>query len=99
MDYRIEIGGREVSLRYTVNSMCAVEDRAGGALDKLMERQFTAARLLLWGGMIAAKPETTLNEAGELIGLHLKQGGTLEEVVAHCAEVLQQAGFFGREPQ
>ena len=47
MDVRAEIGGRGVTLKYTVNSMCAVEDMAGGALDGVMERQFTAARLLL----------------------------------------------------
>jgi len=47
MEYRCEIGGRNVILRYTVNSMCAVEDAAGGALDEVFDRQFTAARLLL----------------------------------------------------
>ena len=47
MEYRVEIGGVNVALRYTFNAMCAVEDRAGGALDALLERQYSAARLLL----------------------------------------------------
>lgn len=96
MELRVEIGGRGVLLKYTVNAMCAIEDRCGGALDEVMERQFTAARLLLWGGMLEGRPEVTLKEAGELIGDHLAQGGTLEEIVEHCAEGMRRAGFFGK---
>ena len=87
--------GRDVVLAYTVNSMCAVEDRAGGALDGLMEKQFSAARLLLWGGMIERQPETTLAEAGVRISEHMARGGTLEQVIDMCAEALRRAGFFG----
>lgn len=99
MEYRVEIGGRTVALRYTVNAMCAMEDVAGGALDSLMDRQFTAARLLLWGGMLGADASATLAGAGELIGAHLAFGGTLEEVVNHCAEGMRLAGFFGPAAQ
>lgn len=97
MDVRAEIGGRGVTLKYTVNSMCAVEDMAGGALDGVMERQFTAARLLLWGGMLDGQPGMTLADAGMIIGDHLAAGGTLEEIVEFCAEGLRRAGFFGPE--
>lgn len=96
MNLVAEIGGRSVTLRYTVNAMCAIEDACGGALDEMMERQFTAARLLLWGGMLDGCPGMTLAEAGELIGAHLAAGGTLEEIVELCAEGLKRAGFFGR---
>ena len=99
MEYRTEIGGRSVILRYTVNSMCAVEDAAGGALDEVFDRQFTAARLLLWGGMLDAQPDLTLNAAGELVGAHLAGGGTLEQIVEHCAEGMKRAGFFGLTAQ
>lgn len=95
MEVLTEIGGKPVRLRYTVNSMCAMEDRAGGSLENLLSRQFTAARLLLWGGMIALAPETALADAGELIGEHLEKGGTLDEVVEKCAEAMRRAGFFG----
>lgn len=99
MEYRVEIGGRMVALRYTVNSMCAVEDCAGGALDALLERQFTAARLLLWGGMLESEPGVTLRDVGALISGHLAMGGTLEEIVEACAEGLRRAGFFGKAVQ
>lgn len=95
MEYRVEIGGEPVILRYTVNSMCAMEDLAGGALDAVLERQYTAARLLLWAGMLAKQPDVTLIRAGELIGAHIASGGTLEQVVEACAEGMRRAGFFG----
>lgn len=97
MEVRAEIGGREVSLKYTVNSMCAIEDRAGSSLDQLMERQYSAVRLLVWGGMIAERPETSLTEVGEWIGRHLQMGGTLEEIAAVCAGALERSGFLGDE--
>lgn len=96
MEYRVEIGGQSVVLRYTVNAMCAIEDACGGALDEVMNRQFTAARLLLWGGMLDSCPNMTLAQSGELIGAHLAGGGTLEEIVEKCAEGMRRAGFFGR---
>lgn len=95
MEKRVEIAGRALILYYTVNAMCAVEDRAGGSLEGLMDRQFSATRLLLWGGLMEKQPETTLDAAGELISRHIQGGGTLEEIVNLCAEALAAAGFFG----
>lgn len=92
----IEIAGEGLRMRYTVNSLCAVEERAGRPLDELLDRQFSAARLLLWGGLIEARPEMTVCQAGELIDRHIAQGGGLEEIVDICAEGLREAGFFGR---
>lgn len=97
MEKRVKVGGRELCMRYTVNALCAVEALAGGSLDSMMERQFSATRLLLWGGLTDRQPELTLEQVGELIGAHLKAGGNLEEIVNLCAEGLSEAGFFGRD--
>ena len=94
MDTYIEIGGKRYRLKYSVNAMCAVEEISGGSLDKLMDMQFSACRLLLWGALIAYQPEITLTMAGELIGKYLQEGGTLEKVVDTCANALSEAGFF-----
>lgn len=96
MEKYIEIAGRNLRMRYTINSLCAVEDKAGEPLDRLMDRQFSATRLLLWGGLIECQPELTLGEAGELIGAYISQGGSLEDIVDMCAEGLREAGFFGQ---
>lgn len=94
MEKRVEIAGKAYRLRYSVNALCEVESWAGGSLDGLMERQFTATRLLLWGGLAELQPEISLQMAGEIIGEHLARGGSLEEIVEICAEGLEEAGFF-----
>jgi len=96
MDTYIEIGGKRYRLKYSVNAMCAVEEISGGSLDKLMDMQFSACRLLLWGALIAHQPETTLDQAGEIIGSCLMEGGTLEDIVNICSEALAEAGFFSQ---
>lgn len=97
MAKNIEIAGRSLRMHYTVNALCAVEERAGVSLDSLMDRQFTAVRLLLWGGLTHFQPEMTPEDAGELIGAHIRSGGTLEEIVNICAQGLGEAGFFAPE--
>lgn len=94
MDKYCVIGGRELRLRYTVNALCALEDLAGGPLDRLMEKQFTASRLLLWGALRESRPDLTLDQVGEMIGAHIRAGGTIEEIVDLCAEALTEAGFL-----
>ena len=60
-----EIGGTNCELRYTVNSMCAVEARVGGPLEDILKYDFAAVRLLLWGGLIEGCQELTRRAAGE----------------------------------
>ena len=93
-DKYIEAGGRRYRLKYTVNAMCAVEERSGGALDQLMDRQFSACRLLLWGALIAHQPETTLDQAGEIIGSCLMEGGTLEDIVNISARLIANKASY-----
>ena len=90
----VRVAGREWNLRYTVNSLCALEDRAGMSIDRLMDRQFSATRLLLWAGLAELQPELTV---GALIGREILMGGSLEDIVELCADGLREAGFFGRE--
>ena len=90
----ISIAGRSYRMRYTVNSLCALEDRAGMSIDRLMDRQFSATRLLLWAGLIPCQPELTPTDVGALIGRELLMGGSLEDIVELCADGLRAAGFF-----
>lgn len=95
MDRRVEIAGQMYRLCYSVNALCEVERLAGGSLDMLMEKQFSACRLLLWGALIQHQSGITLEGAGEIITKHIRMGGTLEDIVSICAEALDEAGFFG----
>lgn len=99
MEKYIEIAGESLRMKYTINSLCAIEDRAGQPLDQLMDKQFSAARLLLWGGLIERRPELTVCQVGEMIGAHIVEGGTLEAIVELCADGLRDAGFFGQTAQ
>ena len=60
MEKQFETNGRELRLKYTFNSICAIEDRAGMPLEKLMSRRFTPVRLLFWGALTELQPEISL---------------------------------------
>ena len=91
----VELAGRTFQMRYTVNSLCALEDRAGMSIDRLMDRQFSATRLLLWAGLTEEQPALTVRDVGALIGECVARGGSLEDIVELCADGLRRAGFFG----
>ena len=93
----IELAGRPLVLRYSINSLCELEDRAGMPIDRLMNRQFSATRLLLWAGLRQCQPELSVWDVGELIGGSLAAGGSLEAIVELCARGLRAAGLLGGE--
>ena len=97
--YTVWLGGVPWVLHYSINSLCAMEARAGMPLDKLMYRQFSATRLLLWAGLCQNYRGLTVWDAGELIGQHLEHGGTLEEVIEICAEGMRASGLLDDEAE
>ena len=90
----VELAGRTFKLRYSMNSLCALEDRAGMPIDRLMDRQFSATRLLLWAGLAPCQPELTVADVGALIGREILMGGSLEDIVDLCADGLRAAGLL-----
>ena len=92
-----EIGGRQFKLKYTFNSICAMEEMAQMPLEKFMGRMYSSVRLLFWGALLELQPEITLREAGEIIGNHVKAGGSIDEVALLCSEALSLAGFAADE--
>ncbi len=90
----IWLAGKPLVMYYTINSLCAMEARAGIPLDELMDYHFSATRLLLWAGLRYCYPGVTVWDAGELIGKHLQHGGTLEEVIDICADGLRASGLI-----
>lgn len=93
----VTINGNKYVMRYTVNSLCALEDRAGMPIAQLMDFQFSATRLLLWAGLMEEQPELTVRDVGALIGENIARGGSLEDIMDLCANGLREAGFFGDE--
>lgn len=95
--YLVWLAGTPWILRYTVKSLCAMEARAGMPLERLMNRQFSATRLLLWAGLCQDYPKLTVWDAGELICMHLQRGGSLGDVIEACAEGLRASGLIDGE--
>jgi hypothetical protein len=91
------LAGMPLVLHYSIDSLCAMEIRAGMPLDRLMNHHFNATRLLLWAGLRWNHPKLTVWDAGELIGEHLQRGGTLEDVIDACAEGLRASGLLEGE--
>ena len=88
------LAGLPLVLHYSINSLCAMEARAGMPLDQLMRHHFSATRLLLWAGLIPCQPELTPTDVGALIGRELLMGGSLEDIVDLCADGLRAAGLL-----
>ena len=74
--------------------MCAMEDMAGGSLDGIFNRQFSAVRLILWGGMIDELPELTLNDVGAILDRHIATGASLDDIIELCHRALENSGFI-----
>lgn len=49
---------------------------------------------MLWGGLKWEDPTLTLTGAGDLMQVHLNNGGTLAQLFDKCAEALVVAGWF-----
>jgi len=93
------LAGLPMVLHYSMNSLCAMEARAGMPLDELMKHHFNAVRLLLWAGLRQGYPTLTLWDVGELIGEHLQRGGSLEAVIDACAAGLRASGLVVEDGQ
>ena len=91
-----DLGSEAVALRYTVNSVCCLEEKFGKALHSLLCTDVSSVRALLWCGMLFSKPECTLEDAGEKLEAALRAGKSLQEIASCCASALTDAGFFRR---
>lgn len=96
MNGSIAVGGREYSLRYTVNALCLLEDKAGGSLETLLQKGLCGLRGLLWCGLLWENRDITLEAAGDLIQSYLQAGGSLNEISSQVSLALENAGFFQR---
>lgn len=94
MKRMIHLGDQDFPLRYTVNSLCTLEEVTGYGLDQLLKTSFSAVRGLLWCGLMEARPDLSLVEVGNLLEGHLKEGGSLGRVASILSQALEEAGFF-----
>ena len=91
---RITLCGREYSLRFSVNSLCCLEEKMDKGLAALLKTDLSSLRALLWCGLLEQEQHLTLEDAGLLLEAHLKSGGSLMDVSLRIAQALEDAGFF-----
>lgn len=84
----LDAAGEALVLRYTVNSLCALEEKTGKTIGDLTANlaSLSALRAVLWAGLLHSQPGKTLEEAGALID---KIGPT--EAIKAISEALTRA--------
>lgn len=90
----LAIGDESFPLRYTVNSVCCLEERLGKSLHTVLSTDAASVRALLWCALLHYDTHITLEQAGDLLDLALRDGLSLADVGAICADALMDAGFF-----
>lgn len=87
----VDVGGHV--LRFTVNSICEIEEKTGVNMSDFLGKMdgspsFSTIRLLFWGGLLHRVPDATLQSAGDAIdevGL-TAASNAVSEALEHWAE-------------
>lgn len=93
----IEIGGKSRRLRYEINDICDIEEKADRGIAALFSAErigFNTARLLLWGGLKWQDRGLTLQRAGNFIKDYMEDGGGYEELMQILQNALEKAGVL-----
>ena len=94
MHRTLTLNGREYALRFSVNALCCLEEKTGKSLSDLQGSQLSCLRGLLWCALLETEAGLTLEQAGQLLDDHLKNGGSLHAVSQALAGALEDACFF-----
>src|SRR5690349_6880771 len=93
-EVELEAGGETYTLRFSIDDICAVEEKTGkgfvalaSAMSDPERMTVSGIRALLWGALRSSHPKVTLLDAGVLI---TKAGGVVA-IVPKLAEALERA--------
>ena len=97
---KIEINKELYELEYTINSVCDLEELTGKDLgDSLAAGGFASLRAMLWCGLVEHKQGLTVRDAGNLLQMYIKAGGTMESLVETMTKAVEHAGFLGGQTE
>ena len=94
MNHLLTVNQKQYPLRYTVNSVCCLEERYGKSLHSVLCTDVLSVRALLWCALLEYNPQMTLEDAGNILDDAMRAGKDLVYVADKCAEALKDAGFF-----
>jgi hypothetical protein len=93
----LQLGDNMYELKYTVNSLCELEEVTGKNLSDIIALNgFSSVRALLWCGLCETVPGLTMKQAGLLLQEYT-QTSSLEELVNILGGAIEQAGFLGAQ--
>lgn len=87
----IELGGKERNVRFETNELCALEQKAGMGIPKLLSDDmigFNTLRLLIWAGCRHENMGLTLDMAGLWMQDYLENQGDFEELMKKFSDEL-----------
>lgn len=86
-------------LRYDINALCTLEERAGLSLSEVMlgNPGVSTLRLLVWAGLLHMTEDATPEEVGEWMQCYLDDGGNFEDLGDKVRRAMEFAGLVDLE--
>ena len=95
----VALDGKERHLRFTFNALCRMEQSLGTSVNNIILSGlagFVEVRALMWAALLDETPNLTVEEAGNLIGAYLEEGGSFIKLASKMVEALERSGLIGK---
>lgn len=96
----ITLNGQVMRLKFTMNSVCELEERAGKGIMSLLNQEqmgFNLIRLLIWAGLKHNSPALTAEIVGDWLEAEFQKGYDLSNFIEMAMKALQESGLLGRD--
>lgn len=93
----IKAGADTYKIEYNLNSICDFEELTNIDISNMTARNLAGIktiRALFFCGLRVNHPELTLEEAGNILGIYLKNGKTIKTLFNIINSELEKAGFI-----
>lgn len=99
MKHKIEIDGKAYGIKYSVNALCALEERSGSTFEQHLSQvqkkmSLASIRWLFAVGHQVYDPMLSTNACGDILEDYFLSGGTLENLVDEISKAAEDSGFF-----
>ena len=96
----ITLDGQTLELKYTMNSICELEERAGKGIMKLLSLDqigYNLIRLLIWTGLKHNNPTLTIENTGDLLESEFKKGTDFSYLIEMAVKALDESGLLSNK--
>jgi hypothetical protein len=90
---------RKRFLKFDINALADFEQETGMGFGQLMSTKavFATTRAMLWAGMKHEDRGLSVEEVGRLLGIYVKEGGTIDVALKAAFESAAEQGALGKE--